>query len=274
MKLIVTDLDQTLLDYTKSIPAGVAERIAAATYGRARCTIATGRDLERTRGYVQQLGWEGTPVIVEQGAVVARAETGEILLERFFNASDIAALTTFLLSVTIPLNVLVFRHRQLLAFRTAGSPCFFGADAIVDLTSQMRLLEEIRADDMASVHKVSLRCLPPDLSQLQELISQQFAASMAIVKADVDFLNVLLPGVNKGTALQWLMNELDVEPGQVMAIGDCEADVPMLKVAGVPVVVANADEATRSCARYVVPSNEEGGVAVAVERFMAGEFST
>jgi hydroxymethylpyrimidine pyrophosphatase-like HAD family hydrolase len=47
----------------------------------------------------------------------------------------------------------------------------------------------------------------------------------------------------------------------------------MFAVAGVSVAVANADEGTRSRARFTVPSNVEQGAAVALERFAAGEYA-
>ena len=52
-----------------------------------------------------------------------------------------------------------------------------------------------------------------------------------------------------------------------MAIGDSFNDIPMLEWAGIGVAVANAPEVVRSRADYVTLSNEEGGVAEAINRF-------
>ena len=53
-----------------------------------------------------------------------------------------------------------------------------------------------------------------------------------------------------------------------MAIGDSFNDIPMLEWAGIGVAVANAPEIVRSKADYVTLSNEEGGVAEAINRFV------
>jgi hydroxymethylpyrimidine pyrophosphatase-like HAD family hydrolase len=88
----------------------------------------------------------------------------------------------------------------------------------------------------------------------------------------MNFVNIMDAGVSKGAALRWLIDYLGLESSHVMAVGDCEADRSMFAVALVSVAVANADEQTRSMARFVVPSNNEQGAAVALERFAAGEF--
>ena len=93
-----------------------------------------------------------------------------------------------------------------------------------------------------------------------------------MVKADANFVNIMDAGVSNGSALRWLIDYLGLESSDVMAVGDCEADRSMFAVAGVSVAVANADEQTRSLARFVVPSNNEEGAAMALESFAAGEF--
>ena len=80
------------------------------------------------------------------------------------------------------------------------------------------------------------------------------------------------PGVDKGSALAWLIRYLDVDPARVMTVGDCEADQSMFLQTGISVAVANADEETRSRARFLVPSNVQQGAAVALERFVAGDY--
>jgi len=55
-------------------------------------------------------------------------------------------------------------------------------------------------------------------------------------------------------------------PADLAAIGDAPNDLPMLELAGLSMAVANAAECVRASASVVVPSNDEEGVAVAIER--------
>jgi magnesium-transporting ATPase (P-type) len=60
---------------------------------------------------------------------------------------------------------------------------------------------------------------------------------------------------------------MDVKPEEVLALGDAENDIEMLQLAGIGVAMGNAHEKLKAVADYVVATNDEDGVAEAVERF-------
>ena len=61
---------------------------------------------------------------------------------------------------------------------------------------------------------------------------------------------------------------LGIKREEIMACGDAPNDWNMLEMAGLPVVMANADEETKKKAAFITKSNEEDGVAYAVEQFV------
>ena len=71
-------------------------------------------------------------------------------------------------------------------------------------------------------------------------------------------------GCNKGTALRALADSLDIPMGRVMALGDNDNDVPMLRAAGYGVAMGNATPAAVAAADWLAPGNEAFGVAAAV----------
>jgi len=144
-----------------------------------------------------------------------------------------------------------------------------GIDWYDDQLPDIRGLDEVAA---GNVRKVSIKCLPEDLDAVRELLLGRLGSRANIVKADVNFINIMDAGVSKGMALQWLLEYLGIPAADAMAVGDCEADQSMFSVARVSVAVANADEQTLAMARYVVPSNNEQGAAVALENFAGGSF--
>lgn len=83
-------------------------------------------------------------------------------------------------------------------------------------------------------------------------------------------LEVNAPGVTKGKGLAALAAHLGLAPEQVMACGDSGNDLAMLRAAGLGVAMGNAEEAIKAAAGYVTASNDEDGVALAVERFVLG----
>ena len=78
-------------------------------------------------------------------------------------------------------------------------------------------------------------------------------------------------GVTKGTGLRFLAERLGVDMTQTMACGDSENDLYMLKEAHHAVAMGNATEQIKEICNFITLSNEESGVAYAVEKLVFGE---
>ncbi len=76
---------------------------------------------------------------------------------------------------------------------------------------------------------------------------------------------------SKARALEELGKILGVEREEMMSFGDSPNDIPMIKAAGIGVAVGNAKDSVKEAADYVTLSNDEAGVARAVEMFVFGE---
>ena len=64
------------------------------------------------------------------------------------------------------------------------------------------------------------------------------------------------------------MNKLDVEPDELMCCGDAPNDIAMVELAGIGVAVANAWGGLKDHADYITASNDDDGVALAIEKFV------
>ena len=85
-------------------------------------------------------------------------------------------------------------------------------------------------------------------------------------------MEVMSPEANKGAILLELAQRLDIRPDEILAIGDSENDVAMLRTAGIGVAMGNAKAPVRAAADVVAPDNEHDGVAWTVERVLRGDF--
>lgn len=75
-------------------------------------------------------------------------------------------------------------------------------------------------------------------------------------------------GVNKGTGLIHLGEMLGIRREEIMACGDGDNDTAMLRSVGLGVAMANAEDQVKEAADYITLSNEEDGVADAIEKFV------
>lgn len=83
-------------------------------------------------------------------------------------------------------------------------------------------------------------------------------------------IEVNAAGVNKGTGLVNLGSRLGIKWEEIMAFGDGDNDTVMLKEVGFGVAMANGEPQVKEAADYITLSNEEDGVAQAIERFVLG----
>ncbi|QNU68590.1 Cof-type HAD-IIB family hydrolase [Ruminiclostridium herbifermentans] len=82
-------------------------------------------------------------------------------------------------------------------------------------------------------------------------------------------LEINAANAGKGLALLRLANSLGIQKSQIMACGDSENDIEMLEMAEIGVAMGNADEKVKLIADYITLSNEEDGVAHAINRFIS-----
>jgi hydroxymethylpyrimidine pyrophosphatase-like HAD family hydrolase len=77
-------------------------------------------------------------------------------------------------------------------------------------------------------------------------------------------------GVNKGSGLEKYAVSRSMTAGDIAAVGDMPNDVPMIAWAGRGAAVDNAHDWVKEAATEFLPSNDEHGVAVFIDRIIAG----
>jgi hydroxymethylpyrimidine pyrophosphatase-like HAD family hydrolase len=88
------------------------------------------------------------------------------------------------------------------------------------------------------------------------------------VQSEPVYLEILPPGVSKGTALEAMLEALEVPASATIAIGDNWNDLEMIEAAGLGVAMGHAPAEVRSRANYVCGTAEEEGVRQVIERFV------
>ena len=116
------------------------------------------------------------------------------------------------------------------------------------------------------VTKVLFMGEPEMISELRARLIESHP-HVSLVRSDPDLIQIMHPGINKGTALKAVADHYAVPLAQVMAIGDAPNDIPMLEAAAVRVAMDNAPAEVKSVADWVAPSNNDHGVHSALVRY-------
>ena len=206
-----------------------------------------------------------TPGVFLQGLMVYGA--GGALVFRRELSADVCA-DVFSLSAATGVPVAAF----------CGDTC--GA---LEVSEQLELLHSRYFEPRATVHGslpallaaspvAKLLFYAPSAAAIDALrprVAAALAGRATVVQAVPDMLEVLPLAASKGAGVARLLAALGVPPGRAAAVGDGENDVDMLKSVGLGLAMANAVPLARAAARHVLRrSNDEDGVAEAVERFL------
>lgn len=107
-----------------------------------------------------------------------------------------------------------------------------------------------------------------ELLYLQFKDSLSFSLTKTPAYPEVDFINVLAPGVSKGRALSALVSYLGIPLTEVMAIGDGPNDFSLLSSAGFAVAMGDASDELKAVADYTTLDVDHNGLAEAIKKFL------
>ncbi len=89
-----------------------------------------------------------------------------------------------------------------------------------------------------------------------------------IVSSSNNNFEIMLHSSTKGIAVETLAKKYDITSDEVMCIGDSENDLSMIKYAGIGVAMGNANDEIKAEANYVTDTNENSGVAKAINKYV------
>lgn len=116
--------------------------------------------------------------------------------------------------------------------------------------------------------KVMITAEPGKLDAFIETLDPELFEKYSIMKSEPFFLEIMPKGVDKGEALAKLAESLDIDQSETMAFGDQANDLSMIKWAGCGVAMGNAIDDLKDNAQYVTASNDDEGIAKALEKLV------
>lgn len=276
IRLIALDIDGTLLDSRFQVPEANREAVAAATARGIEVALVTGRRYDFALPVARQIQAPLT-MIVSNGALIRTSDgmthlrhvlpcqTAKRVLERTQTWRDAAAVIfdragqDQVLVETIesddPIRTAYYtRNREFIGIANPLEGCLT-EDPIQVMYSGT--VERIRAAEQA------LRRAP---------FAQEFALAVTIYAArNFAMLDVVHPICSKGASLAEWAGLRGIAREEILAIGDNHNDLEMLTFAGVPVVMRNGVAELKGFGWHETSSNDESGVAAAIELFALRE---
>jgi Cof subfamily protein (haloacid dehalogenase superfamily) len=267
-RLIASDLDGTFLQTGGTVSPENVAAIARAHANGLETIFVTGRPTRWMRQIPEMTGHEGLALVCN-GALLMDLMTQETVYAELLsaNAGLQAAATLQELDPDISFAVELDRHDVSFLVDDKYRPRWE-----IKNTPPATDIETMFATDIV----VKLLARPSDRIQQnadQFLIDAQKALAGIVDVTHSNFLDLMIEmsslGVNKGTGLAKLAASKGLKASDVAAVGDMPNDVPMIAWAGRGAAVENAHDWVKAAANEHVPSNDDHGVAIFIDRIIA-----
>ena len=258
--LLVSDIDGTLVRNDKSLAPATIGAFARLRAAGVKATLISARPPSGMLALAQALDIQG-PLGAFNGGTILR---GDGTIENAHRLEPAVARTTLALLDRAGVDVWLFA-RGLWYARTAQGVRVpherLAADIEPTLVSGF--------DDIDQVDKiVGLSEDFVGLERLEDVVKQAIGASATIARSQPYFLDITAPAANKGDGVAAIAQAAGVPLPQVAVIGDMPNDLPMFARAGLSIAMGQAPEAVRTAADVVTASNEQDGVAAAIDRIL------
>jgi Cof subfamily protein (haloacid dehalogenase superfamily) len=264
MRLIATDLDGTLLGPGGTLSARNVDALQAARAAGWYVVLASGRPPFMVTEYLPRLATAVTHGVLANGSLVCTLPDQETLRAIRFGVSMATDVVVRLRSLDSEYGFAMatdagFAHERGFAERMpAPQPMPPTNDVLTAADGATEALKLMVFHQTRTAHQL-LDVLPPLLGD-----------DLSVTHMGADCVEVGPTGIDKGTGLAWLCAHLDVDACDVVAFGDEFNDHEMLLWSGRGIAMANAHPLTRDLADEVTLTNVEDGVAVCIERMLAG----
>ncbi|KAI5068300.1 hypothetical protein GOP47_0016645 [Adiantum capillus-veneris] len=271
-KVVLCDMDGTLLNSKSRITEKTAAALKEAIARGVKIFIATGKTRPavitacQSAGLVGELGLisETSPGVFVQGLLVY-GRHGKVVHNQLLSEDVCIKAFQYSLEEKRPLLgfsgdriVTLFDHPLVENLHTFYmEPKAEVAPSVEYIIKNFQIQKLLFADTAEEVSKV-----------IRPYWSKKLGDAARVVQAQDDMLEIIPVGSSKGKGVQILLDDLGVDPDEVMAIGDGENDIEMLELVGWGVAMGNAVSPTLAVANAKVASNNEDGVVEALERFV------
>jgi hydroxymethylpyrimidine pyrophosphatase-like HAD family hydrolase len=278
-RLVALDLDGTLLDPAGELRPAVRRAVRRVVASGVRVVVCTGRRLRTAQPYLEALGLPG-PAVLQNGVVVKEARDGRTVHHRYLDASLYADALGALRELRERGELgppLVYVDHYPLPLDIVSEPLDrahpFQREYLGDNRRVTRYVDSLEPPPSHALVMVSCMAERERLLRARECVASAIGARVRThLLANLSYrghiLEIVAAQAGKWPALRRLAASAGIAAAEILAVGDDENDVEMLREAGCGVAMGNAADSVRSAADRVTASNAEDGAARVLEELV------
>lgn len=273
-RLIAIDIDGTLLDSRSALRPAVRAALEHATAAGVRVVLCTGRRYRTALPVAQEAGL-ALPIVCHSGALIKDAATHRTLfaeplprssVERLLDALDELHLTPFLYTDSFEAGTDFYVPR-------AAPLTVYHEDYLAKNEGWYEAVDSLRDEVPGEIIQAAAFAAPDELPEAKRALEARLGDAVTIHNLSSPkyigrFLEFQSGRASKWAAVSSLARTRGIADAEIVAIGDDENDISMLRAAGLGVAMENADYPVKSAADVATASNDEDGVARVIEKIL------
>lgn len=270
IKLIAVDMDGTLLQSNNRIGEETKEILKKADQSGIKIVPASGRPLPGVVPYMEDLGIVGKDnyAVLYNGGLV-QSISGNVLISHQFDYAEFKKMVT-IQKQNPGVNLHFMRKHDYVTLDRLISTQMAKMSAVSATPFIIKDLDEIPID--FKFIKAEFTGAEDKLDQLGRQFTQNFKQNYNVARSDPRIWEINKKNASKGNALHELAQKLNIKDSEVMIFGDQGNDMSMFEVANFnKVAMGNAIGAIKDKADFITKSNDEAGIAYAINRLIFGK---
>ena len=265
IRLIATDLDDTLLDARGDVTPRTLAALKAAMKAGCRVSLSSGRMLEAMQPFAERIG-VNAPMLLYNGAMIYDYFADETIYAP--RVPYDVALGLVRLAEEKGYYIQLYPGKNYYCNEIcAHTEAYARSIRVAPTPVHMPLSQWLEAHP-ADMQKLLIIDTPEGADRAQKMFREAFPTGACFLKSKPHYIEIAPENVNKGLSLKILGEHLGIPREEIMAFGDGQNDVPMLEYAGQGFAMANACKEALACADHIAPPNTEDGVAQVIEEYL------
>lgn len=275
-KLVCIDLDGTLLNSKRRISEASKKILKKAEELGIYIVITTGRTFLDAKDYSNLIGLN-SPIIACTGAIVKEKHEPDIIYKSTIDEELSRKLLIILkkynakpifnsLSKTYCGNLIVATIMRYLKFKG-----YVNKSVKIEFVKNSERWDEVFHSEKNNIVKCEIisRSKNKINSLRKELLNMN---SIEITSSSNHNIEITTKGTSKGNAIKILADHYKIKKEEIIAIGDSENDLSAIEFAGMGIAMGNASDVVKEISNFITDTNDNDGVAKAIEKFIFSEY--
>jgi Cof subfamily protein (haloacid dehalogenase superfamily) len=275
IKLISLDIDGTLLDNQGHLPEANLEAVRSARERGIHIILNSGKPFSAISDLVEELGIEDPVISLTGGLILEKDTLGHWQVLNSYPIPEASFSEIHQIVKSLPLSIFFFTRQTSYIYHLNKDQSYLQRfdellmrNAVPEYTLLVKspLLDWKHLD--LPVYKIMFYSdLEKEICATYDALNQLRFPGLVVEGSSRDTVDIHTARTGKRQAIESICRRFQIDRSEVMALGDHESDYDLIQWAGVGAVMANAKLFLKTDAPLIAPSNEEGGVAIMIQKY-------